>query len=171
MDTTTVTTTIVKSEYHATVRDVPVDDRPRERLEKHGAEALSNSDLLAIILRTGTQRDNVMELASKLLAKYNGLGGLMSAAFHELCNEYGLGAAKTAQLKAALELGKRLSLEQPDKKYQIRSADDAARLVRVEMMHLDHEEMHVLILDTKNQVIERMWRQESCLISSCWITW
>jgi DNA repair protein RadC len=166
IDTTTVTTTIVKSEYHATVRDVPVDDRPRERLEKHGAEALSNSDLLAIILRTGTQRDNVMELASKLLAKYNGLGGLMSAAFHELCNEYGLGAAKTAQLKAALELGKRLSMEQPDKKYQIRSADDAARLVRMEMMHLDHEEMHVLILDTKNQVIERIKNYKGTVNSS-----
>src|SRR5438876_5719787 len=139
----------IKVEYHATVHDIPADDRPRERLQKLGAESLSNSDLVAIILRNGSQRDNVIELASKILIKYGGLSGLMSASFHELCNEYGLGTAKAAQLKAALEMGKRLSMEQPDKKYQIRSVDDAANLVRMELMYLDHEEMHILILDTK----------------------
>ena len=92
-----------KVTYHATVHDVPADDRPRERLQKNGAETLSTPDLLAIILRTGTVRDNVMELSSKILIKYGGLGGLISAGFHELSNEYGLGPAKTAQLKAALE--------------------------------------------------------------------
>ena len=97
----------------------------------------------AIILRNGSQRDNVIELASKILIKYGGLSGLMSASFHELCNEYGLGMAKAAQLKAALEMGKRLSMEQPDKKYQIRSVDDAANLVRMELMYLDHEEFHL----------------------------
>ena len=147
---------IVKLEYHATVHDIPQDDRPRERLQKNGAESLSTADLIAILLRTGTQRDNVMELANKLLIKYGGLSGLMSAGFHELCTEYGLGMAKTAQLKAALELGKRLSVQRPDKKYQVRSADDAAHLVRMDLMYLDHEEMHILILDTKNQVIEHV---------------
>src|SRR5690242_2306055 len=103
-----------RTEYHATVHDIPIDDRPRERLQKKGPESLSTADLIAILLRTGTQRDNVMELASKLLIKYGGLAGLMSASFHELCNEYGMGMAKAAQLKAALEMGKRLSMEQPD---------------------------------------------------------
>ena len=131
-----------RPQYHATVHDIPTNDRPRERLQKKGAESLSNADLIAIILRTGTQRDNAIELASKLLIKYGGLSGLMSASFHELCSEYGLGTAKAAQLKAALEMGKRLSMEQPDKKYQIRSADDAANLVRMELMYLDHEETH-----------------------------
>ena len=65
--------TIEHPEYHATVRDIPTNDRPRERLQKKGAESLSNSDLIAIILRTGTQRDNAIELASKLLIKYSGL--------------------------------------------------------------------------------------------------
>jgi len=156
----------IKPEYHPTVHDVPIDDRPRERLEKHGAATLANSDLVAIILRNGSQRDNVMELASKLLIKYGGLSGLMSASFHELCNEYGLGPAKAAQLKAALEIGKRLSIEQPDKKYQIRSADDAANLVRMEMMYLDHEEMHILIMDTKNQVVENVKRYKGTINSS-----
>ena len=126
--------------YHATVHDIPSGDRPRERLQQHGADALSTADLLAIILRTGTTRDNVMELSNKLLIKYGGLGGLMSAGFHELCNEYGLGTAKTAQLKASLEIGKRLSMLQQESKYQIKSADDAANLVRMELMYLDHEE-------------------------------
>lgn len=155
-----------KPEYHATVHDMPIDDRPRERLERYGADSLSNAELLAIVLRTGTTRENVMELAGKLLRKYNGLGGLTSAAFHELCTEYGLGTAKTAQLKAALEVGKRLSMEQPDKKFQVRSADDAASLLRMELMHLDHEEMYILILDTKNQVIEKIKSYKGTVNSS-----
>src|SRR6266702_7907986 len=131
---------ITRLEYHATVHDIPTDERPRERLQKHGAEVLNTAELLAIILRTGTTRDNVIEMANKLLLKYGGLSGLMSAEFPELCTEYGLGMAKAAQLKAALELGKRLSLLQPEQKIQIKSADEAARLVRLDMMYLDHEE-------------------------------
>lgn len=156
----------MKPEYHPTVHDIAPDDRPRERLQKLGADTLSTSDLLAIILRTGTQRDNVMEMATKLLIKYGGLAGLMSADFHELSAEYGLGLAKTAQLKAALELGKRLSIQQPDKRFQIKSADDAANVVRMEMMFLDHEQMHILILDTKNQLIEQIKRYKGTVNSS-----
>ncbi len=164
-DTTDVLT-IEKVTYHATVHDIPADDRPRERLQKYGAETLSTADLIAILLRTGTVRENVMELANNLLLKYGGLAGLVSADFHELCNEYGLGAAKSCQLKAALEVGKRLSMLQPEKKYQIRSADDAANLVRLELMYLDHEEMHILLLDTKNQVVECVKRYKGTVNSS-----
>jgi DNA repair protein RadC len=145
-------------EYHATVHDLPVDDRPRERLQQGGAETLSTVDLLAIILRTGTKQDNVIELSQKLLAKYGGLSGLVTATFQELCNEYGMGAAKSAQLKAALELGKRLSTLQPMQRYRIRSAADVATLLRMEMMYLDHEEIHILVLDAKQQVIEHVKR-------------
>jgi DNA repair protein RadC len=155
-----------RPEYHATVHDIPEDDRPRERLQKHGAESLSTSDLLAIILRTGTARDNVMELASKLLSKYGGLGGLLSVDFQELCAEHGVGLAKAAQLKAALELGKRLGTLQQERKYQIKTADDAASLVRMDLMYLDHEEMHILILDTKNRVIENVKRYKGTVNSS-----
>jgi DNA repair protein RadC len=108
-----------KLEYHATLHDLPTDERPRERLRNYGAQALSSAELLAIILRTGTTRDNVLELSGKLLAKYGGLSGMMRADFSELCNEYGLGEAKSAQLKAALEIGRRLGMMQPDEKYQI----------------------------------------------------
>jgi DNA repair protein RadC len=152
--------------YHATVHDVPPDDRPRERLQKYGPESLPTSDLLAIVLRSGSQQENVMELSQRLLRKYGGLSGLTSAHFHALCNEHGVGPAKACQLKAALEIGRRLMLENPQKKFQVRSADDAASVFRMEMMHLDHEEMHVLILDTKNQVIEKIRSYKGTVNSS-----
>jgi DNA repair protein RadC len=153
-------------EYHATVHDMPADERPRERLRTYGSQSLSNAELLAIILRTGTARDNVLELSSKLLAKYGGLGGLLRIDFSELCLEHGLGEAKTAQLKAALELGKRLGREQLEEKYQIKSPRDAANLVMVEMTHLDHEQMRILVLDTKNQVVENINRYQGTVNSS-----
>jgi DNA repair protein RadC len=141
-------------EYHLTVRDLPSDDRPRERLRRHGPQALATSELLAIILRTGTRRDNVLELSTRLLSRYGSLGGIMSADFADLCNEHGLGEAKCAQLKAALELGRRLQLERPEQRYKITSPADAARLVMMDMAHMDHEELRILLLDTKNQVVE-----------------
>lgn len=156
----------MKLEYHATVRDLPTEERPRERLQNHGPKALANAELLAIILRTGTTRENVLELASKLLTKYGGLGGLMRAEFMELCNEYGLGAAKTAQLKAALEIGRRLGTLQPDEKYQIKSPADAANLVMMEMAFLDHEQMRILVLNTKNQVVDNISRYQGTVNSS-----
>jgi DNA repair protein RadC len=156
----------VKILYHATVHDMPNDERPRERLQHYGSQALSTSELLAIILRTGTTRENVIELASKLLAKYGGLAGLMRAEFGELCNEYGLGEAKAAQLKAALEIGKRMGTLQIEDRYQIRSSADAANLVMQDMMYLDHEQMRILVLDTKNQVIENISRYQGTVNSS-----
>ena len=160
------TGTIGRAEYHPTVHDIPQDERPRERLQKYGADSLALSELLAIILRTGTPGENVIELSSKLLAKYDGLSGLMSADFHELSAEHGLGPAKTSQLKAALELGKRLSMLQPEKRYQIKSSADAANLVKMDLMFLDHEEMYILLLDTRNHLIERVKRYKGTVNSS-----
>lgn len=153
-------------EYHATVHDMPADERPRERLRLSGSHALSNAELLAIILRTGTARENVLELSGNLLARYGGLGGLARLDFSELCQVHGLGEAKTAQLKAALELAKRLGREQLDEKYQIKNPRDAANLVMVEMTHLDHEQMRILVLDTKNQVVENINRYQGTVNSS-----
>jgi DNA repair protein RadC len=80
----------VKLEYHATVRELPSDERPRVRLRHFGSQALSTAELLAIVLRTGTRRDNALELANKLLTKYGGLSGLVRADFAEICAEYGV---------------------------------------------------------------------------------
>jgi len=85
---------------------------------------------------------------------------------HWLCKEYGLGVAKAAQLKAALEIGRRLGLSQLDEKYQIKSPADAANLVMMEMAFLDHEQMRILVLDTKNRVVENISRYQGTVNSS-----
>src|SRR5258708_8803702 len=83
--------------YHSTVRDLPTNERPRERLQHFGPQALSMARLLAIILRSGTRGDNAMELANKLLSKYGGLPGLVRADFRELCPQHRMGEAQSAQ--------------------------------------------------------------------------
>jgi DNA repair protein RadC len=153
-------------EYHTTVRDLPTHEQPRERLQHAGPQALSAAELLAIALRTGTRRDNALELAAKLLARYGGLSGLVRADFGALCSEYGMGKAKTAQLKAALEIGRRLGVLQPEEKYRIHSSADAANLVMVEMAYLDHEQLRILLLDGKNQVVGNILRYQGTVNSS-----
>ena len=130
-------------DYHATVRELPSDERPRERLQHFGPQALSQAELLAIILRTGTRGDNALELANKLLSKYGGLPGLVRADFQELCAEHGMGEAKSAQVKATLELGRRLALVQMDTRYKIATPQEAANLVMMDMAYLDTEHFGV----------------------------
>ena len=155
-----------KLEYHPTVRDLPLGEQPRQRLRHAGPQALSVAELFAIVLRTGTRQDNALELAGKLLAKYGGLGGLVRADFDELCAEYGMGEAKTAQLKAALEVGRRLGALHPEERYHISSPRDAANLVMVEMAYLDHEELRILLLNTKNQVVGNICRYRGTVTNS-----
>jgi DNA repair protein RadC len=143
-------------DYHATVRELPSHERPRERLQHFGPQALSVAELLAIILRTGTRGDNALELANKLLAKYGGLPGLVRADFRELCAEHGIGEAKAAQVKAALEIGRRLALVQTDTRYKIRTPADAANLVMLDLAYLDTEQMRILLLDAKGQLVEKV---------------
>ncbi len=131
-----------------TVREMPSDERPRERLERYGAATLQTAELLAIILRVGTPGENVIELSSRLLRSYGGLGGLLAAEMPDLCGEHGLGVAKAAQLKAALELGRRLSVLAPGERPQITKPDDVARLLMLEMSLLAQEQLRVLCLHT-----------------------
>lgn len=140
-------------EYRPTIRDLPASERPRERLREHGAAALSSAELLAIILRTGTPSENVLALASRALARFGGLAGLARASFGELCRERGMGEAKAAQVKAALELGRRLLSTRPEERAIVQSPQDVANLVMAEMGLLDQEHLRVLLLNTKNQVL------------------
>lgn len=140
-------------QYHATVREMPSDERPRERLLTYGASSLQTAELLAIILRVGTQGENVIELSRRLLREHGGLGGLLTADTALLSTERGMGEAKTAQLKAALELGRRLSALSPGGRAQITSPNDVANLVMLEMGYLAQEQLRVLCLDTKNYVV------------------
>ena len=139
-------------DYHPTIKELPTGERPRERLLNYGPSALSNAELLAIILRTGTPSENVIQLAQRLLATFDGLGGLVRASAAELETVKGLGPAKVTQVKAAMELGRRLLVEAPGERPQIRSPADAANLVMSEMSYLEQEHLRVLLLDTKNRV-------------------
>ena len=140
-------------EYHLRINELPASERPRERLKESGPASLSNSELLAIILRTGTAAENVLGLASRVLTRFGGLTGLARASFGELCAEKGVGQAKAAQLKAALELGQRLSSTQPEERAVVRTPQDVANLLMAEMGFLDQEQLRVVLLTSKNQVI------------------
>lgn len=137
-----------------TIKELPPDSRPREKLKSLGAGSLSDAELLAIILRVGTQGESVLDLANRLLVTYGGLVGLSRLPFTELCTVHGLGEAKTCQLKSALELGRRLLMAQPEERLQVRSPADLAPLLILEMAPLDQETLRVVLLNTKNQVIK-----------------
>lgn len=140
-------------EYQPMIRDLPQSERPRERLQAYGPGSLSTSELLAIILRTGTKSESVINLGSRLLAQFNGLAGIAKASFGDLCDVHGLGQAKAAQLKAALELGKRLMVASPEERPQVKSPADVANLLLLEMGFLEQEQLRVVLLDTKNRVL------------------
>ncbi len=138
---------------YLTIHDMNAADRPRERLQHSGASALSNAELLAIILRTGVGSENVLNMAQRLLSKYSGLAGLARSSFGQLAQEHGLGPAKTAQVQAAFELGRRLLISAPEERPQITSPADAANLLMPEMSLLEQEHLRLLLLDTKHHVL------------------
>ena len=135
-----------------TMKEMPLDLRPRERLEIAGAGALSVAELLAIILRTGGRGENVIRQAERLLTEFDGLPGLAKASFEELTRSHNVGNAKVTQIKASLELGRRLLLSAPKEQVKIQSPRDVANLLMWEMGLLEREQVRVVLLDTKNQV-------------------
>ncbi|HEU0022805.1 MAG TPA: UPF0758 domain-containing protein, partial [Dehalococcoidia bacterium] len=139
--------------YQPTIRDLPRGERPRERLREYGPRYLSNTELIAILLRTGLQGENVLSMASRLLSTFDGLAGLGRSTFGELCAQRGLSEAKVCQLLAALELGRRYVSLAPQERAAIRSPQDVANLVMAEMGGLDQEHLRVLMLSTKNEVL------------------
>ena len=139
------------SEYRLT--DLPVNDRPRERLAEIGPQALTNAELLAILLRVGVKGENAVHLAQRLLNHFGGLVGLHKANFIEVCQQHGLGVAKAAQVKAAIELGRRMAIESAEERPAIHKPADAAALVNYEMSALTQEQLWVLVTDTRNRLI------------------
>lgn len=136
------------------ITDLAASERPRERLEKHGPGNLSVAELLAILLRVGVEGENAVQMAHRLLNEFGGLTGLHRATFEEVVMQHGLGPAKAAQIKAALELGNRLRRESPDERPSINSPADAAELVQFEMSALEQEELRVILLDTRNRLLK-----------------
>lgn len=136
------------------ITDMAIEERPRERLEHLGAGALAHSELLAILLRVGVTGENAVQVGQRLLQVFGGIAGLQRAPFEELCNQHGIGMAKAAQIKAAIELGHRLSIISPEERPTVNSPADAAALVSFEMSALEQEHLRVILLDTRNRVQE-----------------
>lgn len=140
-------------DYQVMIRDLPREERPRERLRNYGPSSLSTAELLAIILRTGTQSENVLNLSTRLMSRFGGLSGLARAGFDELCGVHGFGEAKTAQLKAAFELGRRVVSFQESERPTVQSPQDIANLLQGEMAFLEQEHLRVVLLNTRNRVL------------------
>lgn len=137
------------------IRDVPESERPRERMIREGAERLSNAELVAILLRTGTSSESALRLAERVLAQTGGLRELADVTLNELMNIRGIGPAKAVQLFVGIKLGRRISRTLPPERKAIRSPKDAADWVMEEMRHLKQEHFVCLFLNTKNYVLEK----------------
>ena len=137
------------------ITDLEREDRPRERMRHSGPAALADAELIAILLRTGVPGENAVEVARRLLKHFGGLKGIYNAPPDELESERGIGAAKAAQIQAAIELGRRVTAARQDGK-AISSPSDVADLVAYDLAPLPQEQLRVLLLDTKNHVIDQI---------------
>ncbi|MGG5254896.1 RadC family protein [Neobacillus sp. SM06] len=137
------------------IRDFPQDERPRERFIQQGPQSLSNHELIAILLRTGTKDESVLQLSNRLLSHFEGLRQLKSATLEEITAIKGIGSAKAIQVLAAIEIGRRVTSLTFADRYVIRSPEDGAKYVMDEMRFLSQEHFVCLYLNTKNQVLHK----------------
>ncbi len=135
------------------IMDLPDSERPREKLIRYGAESLSNSELLAIILRTGNSNENIINLSNRILKEAGGLNGLLTSTCEEFLRLKGIGEAKAAQLLALGELSKRFKSFRSGDEYKISQPKDAAELLMESMRYLKQECLKLIMLNTKNIVI------------------
>ena len=138
---------------HATIKNLPEEERPRERLARHGASVLSNAELLAILLRTGTKEESAISLAHRILVQEQGLRYLADSNVEQLSSINGIGKAKAAQIKAAIELGKRLAAFEPGADKPLKCPQDVAGLLMEEMRYLKKEHMKLVLLNVKCNLI------------------
>jgi DNA repair protein RadC len=143
-----------KPESKYRIADLENKERPRERLQHGGAKTLNSAELLAVLLRTGVQGESAIDLGQRLLQTFGGLAGLQRTEFEALEEAHGMGAAKASTLMAAIELGRRILIADPESRPRISSPEDAAGLVQYEMSALEQEHLRVILLDTRNQVLE-----------------
>lgn len=134
------------------IKDFPNDDRPREKLIKRGAEALSNSELLAIVLAKGSKKENVLELSQRILRE-NGLDSLSGLDVEDLKEVFGIGNAKAAQIVACFEIGKRLACFESGKRRAVNCAGDIVRRMMPKMKSMKKENCVGVYLDSRKKVV------------------
>ena len=159
---------MAETTYRLKMKDLPEEERPRERLYKYGPQNLKTSELLAIIIRVGSNEESALQVAERLLQKYDGnLKRLASENETQIADGIkGLGPSKSAQIMAAFELGRRLAAFIDADKPQIDSPTDVAHLMTPSMRELNKETLHVLCLDTKNYVTKKRCIFEGSLNAS-----
>ena len=135
------------------IQDLHISERPRERLRLHGSEALSNAELIAIILGSGMKGKSVLHLAQELMVRFGSLKALSEATLEELCEVKGLGIAKSIQLKAAFSLGLKVYRQAAAPKFRIENPLHAYNLIRDELEHQKQELFMVILQDTKGSLI------------------
>jgi DNA repair protein RadC len=154
--------------YQRAIKEWPEDERPRERLMKLGADALSEAQLLAIVLSTGdaSSRRSALDLAMHLVQTFGGLRALDAASIAELRQMKGIGPAKATTIKAALELGKRLSGEPAQRNFKVTSPQDLVNYFQPRLQHLRKEVFKAILLNTKHQVLKDVTVSEGSLSAS-----
>ncbi len=137
-----------------TIHDLPASERPRERLQKFGAEALSAQEILAVILGRGISGESVMVTAQRLLSKFGSLKGIAGASLEELSGVRGIGLAKAAQIRAVFELVSRIEdYHDSEKREVVKTPEDVVAQVRSRLKSKKKEYFLALLLDTRNQLI------------------
>lgn len=137
------------------VQEVPRSSQPRERLLSFGEKALSDQELLAILLRTGTKEEHVLQLAMRFLQHFDNLNTLKQASIEDFQQVKGIGPIKAIELKAAIELGSRITLSRMPKYGHITSTQAAGDWLLHEMADMQQEQIIVLFLNTKNEIIKK----------------
>ncbi len=140
-------------DYRYTVKELPESERPREKLVKYGAEKLSNSELLALIIRTGNKERTAIELSRDILKKFGGLNSLINLSIEEIKKVKGVGIAKSTQLKALIEISKRIFSSSAESRVEVKTLEDVVNLVGPQLQFARQEIFKVILLDVKSQVI------------------
>lgn len=139
--------------YHSRIKDWPESERPREKVEMHGASSLTDSELLAILIRAGTGTITAVDLAKSLLIKYENLQELSSRSIGEFKRFKGIGSTKAVTLVAAFELGRRLAAETRTEKIRVNSPKSIAERYIPMLESVKQEEFRVILLDTANNIL------------------
>ena len=143
------------TDVNYTIKQIPVQERPREKLIKYGPQALTNSELMAIVLRVGSNKDTAITLSQKILNhEERGLKNIANPDPELLLGFHGISHAKAAQLMAAVELGKRVSRVDFDDRFKVTSPQDIANYLMEDMRYLKKEHFKIIILDTKNKILD-----------------
>ncbi len=144
---------IVRDRYNPILKDLPPEERPRERLHAYGAQALTAAELIAILIRTGNGERSAVALGEFLLAEFGSIQGVATASADQLAAVKGLGTAKAAQIKAAIEFGNRLALFSEEGRPSIGGPQDVSNLLMPELRYQKKEHLKSILLNTKNRVL------------------